>query len=85
MSKLETRLTRQLASKGNDDAKGMARALLLKRGHIKPDGSLTAEGKARQDLGNDGRAKDRAAKRTPGRKPSDFSYDPKTNAAKVKK
>jgi hypothetical protein len=85
-SKLETRLTRQIAARGQAGAGNIAKGLLLKRGHIKADGSLTAEGKKRQDLGNDGRAKDREAKYSGGkRKPSDFKYDPKTNAATLKK
>ena len=85
-SKLEARLTRQLASQGNKGAKDMARRILVKRGHVEPDGDLTAEGKRRQDLGNDGRAKDRAAKYSGGKhKPSDFTYDPKTNGTRLKK
>lgn len=83
MSKLETRLTRQLASKGVKNAKGMAIALMTKRGQLK-DGKLTSEGKQRQALGNDGRAKDRAVKRSGG-KPSDYTYNPKTNSTKKKK
>lgn len=85
-SKLQTRLTRQIAARGEDDAKEIARGLLIKRGHMKPDGTLTAEGKKRQDLGNDGRAKDREAKYSKGKhKPSDFKYDAKTNSATLKK
>jgi hypothetical protein len=85
-SKLETRLTRQIAARGEDDAKEIARGLLIKRGHIKPDGSLTAEGKKRQDLGNGGRAKDRESKYSGGKnKPSDYKYNAKTNAATLKK
>ena len=84
MSKLETRLKRQLASRGVKGAKGMAAALLKKRGHMADDGTLTEEGKRRQAMGNAGRAKDRAAKKS-GRKPSEYRYDPKTNQAKVKK
>ena len=83
MSKLETRLTRQLASPGNKNAKGMAIAIMTKRGDLK-DGKLTAKGEARQALGNAGRAKDRAAKAS-GRSASDFKYNPKTNAATLKK
>jgi hypothetical protein len=85
-SKLETRLTRQIAARGEDDAKEIARGLLIKRGHIKSDGTLTAEGKKRQDLGNDGRAKDRESKYSGGKnKPSDYKYNAKTNAATLKK
>ena len=82
-SKLETRLTRQLASRGVKGAANMARGLLEKRGQLK-DGKLTAEGKARQALGNDGRAKDRAVK-AGGGKPSDYTYNAKTNSTRKKK
>jgi hypothetical protein len=62
----------------------MAAALLTKQGSMK-GGKLTAHGKERQALGNDGRAKDRAAKRTKANdKPSDFKYNPKTNKATKK-
>jgi hypothetical protein len=85
-SKLETRLTRQIAARGEGDASGIAHGLLVKRGHIKPSGELTAAGKKRQDLGNAGRAKDRESKYSGGKKkPSDFKYDAKTNAATLKK
>jgi len=83
MSALETRLTKQLAARGVKNARGMATALLTKRGHLK-DGNLTSKGKARQSLGNAGRAKDRAVKRFGG-KPSDYSYDAKTNSTRKKK
>ena len=82
-SKLETRLTRQLASKGVNGANSMAKTLLKKRGQMDASGKLTAEGKKRQALGNAGRAKDRAAKAS-GHKPSDYKYNPKTNSAKLK-
>lgn len=83
-SKLETRLTQQIAARGEGNAKAIAHGLLVKRGHIKPDGELTAAGKKRQDLGNAGRAKDREAKYS-GNKPSDYKYNAKTNAATLKK
>jgi hypothetical protein len=83
MAKLETRLTRQLASQGNKNAKSMAIAILTKRGDLK-DGELTAKGEFRQSMGNAGRAKDRAAKAT-GHKPSEYKYNPKTNLATLKK
>lgn len=85
-SKLETRLTRQLAAQGNTGARGMARALLIKRGHMNKDGTLTDVGKERQSLGNAGRAKDRAARYSGGKhSPSDYKYDPETNKATLKK
>lgn len=83
MPQLLTRLTRQLASKGVKGAKGMATALLKKRGHLSPTGELTSAGKKRQALGNDGRAKDRAVKQSGG-KPSDYKYNPKTNRTSKK-
>ena len=82
MSKLQTRLTRQLAARGVKGAAQMADSLLEKRGQLK-DGKLTAEGKQRQAMGNDGRAKDRAAKRSGG-SASDYKYNPKTNRATKK-
>lgn len=82
MSKLETRLTKQLASRGVQGAANMAKGLLEKRGHLK-DGKLTAEGQKRQALGNAGRAKDRAIKRSGG-KPSDYVYNARTNATRRK-
>lgn len=83
MPKLLQRLTRQLASKGVKGAKGMAAALLKKRGQMDDKGNLTSKGKKRQALGNDGRAKDRAAKRS-GRSSKDYKYNSKTNRATLK-
>lgn len=83
MSALEDRLARQLAAKGNKNARGMAKHLLQKAGNMDAKGKLTAKGKKRQAMGNDGRAKDRAAKAA-GRKPSEYKYDAKTNQATLK-
>jgi hypothetical protein len=82
-TKLETRLTRQLAAKGVKGAANMATGLLKKRGQMDASGNLTAEGKKRQAMGNAGRAKDRASKAS-GHPASDYKYDPKTNKAKLK-
>jgi hypothetical protein len=46
---------------------------------------LTTKGKKRQSMGAAGRAKDRAARASKGRKPSDFKYVPGTNRAIVRK
>lgn len=83
-NKLHTRLSNQLRSRGVKNSKEVAKRLLVKRGHMKKDGKLTEKGKERQALGNSGRAKDRAAKRSGG-KPSDYKYNPKTNRATRKK
>ncbi len=81
MAALIKRLTRQLASRGVKGAKNMAMGLLKKRGHVDEKGKLTSKGKKRQSLGNAGRAKDRAAKRSGG-KASSYKYNPKTNRAR---
>jgi len=83
MANLKDRLKRQLASRGIKGAEGMAIALMTKRGQIK-DGKLTDEGKKRQALGDSGRAKDRAAKKS-GKKASEFNYNKKTNRATLKR
>jgi hypothetical protein len=77
------RLTRQLRGRGEKEPKELAYALLNKMGHMK-DGKLTPKGKARNEMTPGERAKDRQAKYT-GRKASDFTYNPKTNQATVKK
>lgn len=84
LPKLLERLTRQLASRGVKGAKNMAAGLLKKRGQMTDDGKLTGKGKKRQALGNGGRAKDRAAKRS-GKSASSYNYNPKTNRATLKK
>lgn len=80
---LKDRLTRQLASRGVDNAEGVAVSLLKKRGHMNKEGELTSEGKKRQAMGAAGRAKDRASKYS-GNKSSDYKYDKKTNRATKK-
>ncbi len=75
-NKLLERLAKQTGSKS------MAAGILNKRGHMKGN-ELTAEGQKRQAMGADGRAKDRAAK-AGGGKPSDYSYNAKTNIAHKK-
>lgn len=76
------RLTSQLAST-NSNPEQLARQILQKRGHMDSEGNLTPAGINRQMLGEEGRAKDRAAKRT-GRRPSEFKYDQKTNRATLR-
>ncbi len=84
LSKLHERLKRQLASRGVKGAAGMAAALLKKRGHMDSKGNMTSEGKKRQAMGNSGRAKDRAVKRSGG-KASDYTYNAKTNRTRKKR
>lgn len=75
---LLTRLTAQL--KGRRD---MALSILMDRGHMTADGQLTVLGQVRQDMGPDGRAKERAA-RYAGRSPDEYRYDPRTNRATLR-
>jgi hypothetical protein len=62
---------------GNEQA---ARDVLVKRGHMTPDGKFTKEGEARNQMTAEERAKDRASKET-GTPVSRLKYDPKTNRA----
>jgi len=73
------RLTAQV---GNRES---AIKILQERGQLKADGkTFTAEGKKRNAMTAEERAKDRASKRL-GKPSKDFAYDPRTNAATLKK
>ena len=77
-NQLVKRLTAQVGSKA------LAIKLLIKRGHLMADGkTLTKEGRKRNAMTAEERAKDRAAKEQ-DRSPSDFVYDRKTNKAYLK-
>ena len=84
MPKIYKRLVKQVAAKGAKSAHAVATAQLEKSGLMR-DGKLTAKGKKRQAMGPAGRAKDRAAKASSGHKPSDYTYNSKTNRATLKK
>lgn len=73
------RLTAQVG--GNEE---MAKHILVKRGQMTADGSLTAAGKARDSMTAEERAIDRASKRTgaPARK---FTYNPASNSAHLRR
>lgn len=64
-------------------SKGMAIALLKKRGQMNDDGSLTAAGRARNQMTAAERAKSRAAKESGGSS-HDYTYNRRTNAARKK-
>jgi hypothetical protein len=77
-NQLIDRLSAQVGSKS------AALTILKKRGQLKADGkTLTAEGKKRNAMTAEERAKDRASKqqKVPA---SDFTYNPKTNTARRK-
>ena len=80
--KLVSRLAAQVGSEG------MAIALLKKRGDMTSAGKLTPAGKKRDSMTAAERAKDRAVKSAPdkaGHTTKDYVYNPKTNAATLKK
>jgi hypothetical protein len=59
--------------------------ILQERGHLKADGkTFTAEGQRRNAMTAEERAKDRAAKRS-GNPKSQYTYDPRTNRATLRK
>jgi hypothetical protein len=59
----------------------LAISLLKKRGQMTASGKLTAEGKERNNMTAEERAKDRASKAT-GEPKGNFSYNPVTNRTK---
>lgn len=71
----------RLAAQIGDRATAIS--VLQKRGHLYPGTErLTSEGQARNNMTAEERAKDRAARATG--KPADaFTYDPKTNRARI--
>jgi hypothetical protein len=81
------RLVQQLQAKGKSKsaAYAIATSTLQKSGSLKKGSQeMTAKGKKRSAMGAAGRAKDRAAKARGG-KPSDYTYNQLTNAARKKK
>lgn len=84
MPKIVTRLTNQLRSKGNKNAKGMAIRLLKKHGLLDSKGKLTAKGKKRNAMSPAARAKARAAKYS-GKSARKYKYNKRTNRATLKK
>jgi hypothetical protein len=71
---LLARLTSQVGSEE------LAKSILIKRGHMYPDGTLTPEGQVRNTMTAEERAKDRAARET-GLPTRAFRYDYRTNKA----
>lgn len=66
------RLTDQLG--GNEE---MAKSLLIQRGHMREDGTLTEAGNIRSNMTAEDRAYDRLERS--GKNPDDYCYDPETN------
>jgi len=88
MPKILERLVSQLKAQGRGEqqAYAIATSQLQKHGVLNQHGELTPKGAKRQQMGNDGRAKDRAAKYSGGRhKPAEYKYSAKTNMATLRK
>jgi len=85
MERIDRRLTRQLIAKGHPklQARQITVETLVKSGSMKPDGTLTAKGIERTQMGAKGRAIDRAAQLS-GRSVSDYVYSSKTNRATLR-
>jgi proline racemase len=81
------RLTEQMRTQKSPpaDPRAAAIAVLQARGHLKDDGkTFTAAGAKRDAMTAEERALDRAATRT-GARPSQFTYNPRTNRAERKR
>ena len=75
-------LIKRLSAQVGSEAQ--ATEILKKRGDMYSNGKLTPKGEARNRMTAEERAKDRAAKAT-GKPTSAFTYNPRTNTAKVRK
>ena len=73
-NQLFNRLSAQV---GNEN---LAKNILIERGHMNNDGSLTIEGKKRDSMTAAERAIDRASKKS-NKPKSDYTYNNKTNRA----
>lgn len=74
-------LKRLTAQVGGDEA--MAKKILIQRGHMREDGTLTPEGAARDRMTAEERAKDRASKLS-GNPTKQYTYNPVTNRARLR-
>tara|TARA_B110000495_G_C22468451_1_gene290769 strand:+ start:87 stop:383 length:297 start_codon:yes stop_codon:yes gene_type:complete len=82
LSRIHSRLKQQLIEKGTEEleAEGLAKNILIQRGHLNKDGSVTTEGYIRGNMSAADRAIDRAVKRSGGI-PDYYEYDAEKNYA----
>jgi hypothetical protein len=82
LSRIHSRLKQQLIDKGREESEseGLAKNILIKRGHLNKDGSVTTEGYIRGNMSAADRAIDRAVKRSGGI-PEYYEYDAENNYA----
>ena len=76
----KNQLINRLSAQDGDEE--LAKNILIKRGDMNNDGSLTLKGQTRDNMTAEERALDRAAKES-GKPVSNFSYDPTTNSTKL--
>lgn len=62
----------------------MAKQILIDRGHMRPDGTLTPAGQKRDNMTAAERAIERASKES-GKSSKLYGYNPKTNRASLKR
>lgn len=74
-------LNRLAAQTGNRD---MAKQILIDRGHMREDGTLTPAGVKRDNMTAAERAIDRQSKQS-GKPAKRYAYNPKTNKATLKR
>lgn len=77
----ENQLVKRLASQVG--SMKLAVGILIKRGDMNQDGTLTEKGKKRNAMTAGQRAIDRASKKSK-HKPSEYKYNPLTNRATLK-
>ena len=80
---IKSRLVKQLKAKGKSTsaAFAIAQSTLKKSGNVTSSGEATAKGKKRGAMTPAARAKSRAVKKSGG-KPSEYTYNIKTNTTK---
>ena len=82
LPRIHSRLKQQLMDRGTDEteAEELSKNILIKRGHLNKDGSVTTEGYVRGNMSAADRAIDRAVKRFGGI-PEYYEYDAEKNYA----
>ena len=83
LSRIHARLKQQLIERDGMSekvAENLSKFILIKKGHLNKDGSVTTEGSIRGNMTPEDRAIDRAVKQNGGL-PQYYKYDAKTNRA----
>lgn len=81
LDRLSSQLSDEYKHMSPEESQEMASDILIKRGHLNEDGSLTAEGIIRQNMSPEERAIDRRIKERGGNR-EDYVYDYESNTVK---